>query len=446
MKKRVSAFLLACSILLCLPACGGISDTAADPPAGTPSVSSLRRYAISFDPNGGELVSGSLDQHVAGGAVPEAPELTRFGYELDGWDPELTAATKNTAYTARWSAVSFTPEELYAYIAPSVGEIVVFDEHGDEYALGSGFFIDDEGTMITNFHVMEGAYSAEVTTSDGATHSVESVLGYDTAIDLAMLHVDITDNSFLLLSDEPVLTGETVYAIGSSLGLTSTFSDGIVSTASRDYDGVRYIQTTAPISHGNSGGPLVDTHGWVVGINTMSMAEGQNLNFALDVREIDNLDISHPLTVNEFYDETASHYTADQVGAFYDETDYAEIESNDSLMLADMIPYDEWVAGEVTDGADLDYFAIEIDEPGTYLFEAVPLYKSDSEYLLGGVFQLTEDNFELIDILAPSESLNYEIENALELTLDEADVYFLVLMADDDYSYSEPIYYKLRVS
>lgn len=446
MKNRVFAFLLACTLLLCLPACG--SGGTPEPTPGSADVSSLRRYSITFDPNGGDLVSGSLEQHVAGGVIPEAPELARFGYELDGWDPALTAATGNASYTARWTAVSFTPEELYAYIEPSVGEIVVCDANGDEFGLGSGFFIDDEGTMLTNYHVMEGAHSAEVTTADGVKHSVESVLGFDPAIDLAMIRVDVTDNTFLMLSEERVRTGETVYAIGSSLGLTSTFSDGIVSTASRDYDGVRYIQTTAPISHGNSGGPLVNTHGWVVGINTMSAAEGQNLNFALDIQEVENLDLSHPLTVEEFYDETKPQYIAEQVGMFYDETDYAEVESNDSLMLADMIPYGEWVAGEVSGLEDFDYFAIEIDEPGTYLFEVVPYYKSSSDYLLGGVCRLTEDDYEVIDVIKPSEDedLDYEIENVLELTLDEEGVYFLVLMTADDYPYTEPAYYKLRVS
>lgn len=448
MMKRFLASLLAILLLLCLPACGDSAPKAEEtpPPSESSLSTSLRRYVVTFDPNGGELSEGDLTQHVAAGKLPEAPELTRFGYELSGWEPELAAAAENVAYTAQWKAISFTPEELYAYIAPSVGEIVVYDAYGDEFALGSGFFIDDEGTMLTNFHVMEGAYSAEVTTSDGVRHNVDSVLAYDTFIDLAMLRVDIEDNSFLKLSDENVRTGETVYAIGSSLGLTSTFSDGIVSTASRDYDGVHYIQTTAPISHGNSGGPLVNTHGWVVGINTMTMAEGQNLNFALDISEVDNLDLSNPLTVAEFYDETAPESGADQTGAFYDEADYAEVESNDSLTQADMLHLGAWLAGVVASEEDFDYYAVEIEEPGDYFFEVVPFYTEDSEYLIGGVCRITEDDYEIIDVLTPEENLEYKIENTLRLTIDEEGIYFLIITVEDGYPYSEPAYYKLRVT
>lgn len=447
--KRFLSVLLLISLLLCLPACGG-STPAADETLlaeeETASVSALRRYIVTFDPNGGELEDGSLTQHVSTGTIPVAPKLTRFGYELSGWEPELSEVSENTTFTAQWTAVSLDPEELYSYIAPSVGEIVIYDTDGEEIALGSGFFIDDEGTMLTNYHVMEGAYSADVTTSDGVKHNIESVLAYDTSIDLAMLRVDIEENSFLKLSDEQVRTGETVYAIGSSLGLTSTFSDGIVSTASRDYDGVSYIQTTAPISHGNSGGPLVNTHGWVVGINTMTMTEGQNLNFALDISEVDNLDLSNPLTVSEFYEETAPEEVSDQSGAFYDETDYAEVESNDSLTQADILYLNEWFAGDVKDEEDFDYYAINIEEPGDYLIELVPYYTVDSEYLICGLCRVTEDDYEIIDMLSPSEDYEYEVENVLKIAIEDADLYFIIVTIEDGYPYSDPAYYKLRVS
>ncbi len=101
-----------------------------------------------------------------------------------------------------------------------------------------------------------------------------------------------------------VITGETVYAVGSSKGLTGTLSDGLVSTASRIVDDVDCIQITAAISSGNSGGPLINIYGEVIGSNTMSLASGQNLNFAVNITELQAVETTNAMTMAEFYDET----------------------------------------------------------------------------------------------------------------------------------------------
>ena len=176
---------------------------------------------------------------------------------------------------------SLSNEEIYNSIAPSTVEF-----HGltlDGSVIGTGFFIDDSGTVITNYHVIEGCLDADIVLQDGTEYSVMSVLGYDKSLDVAILSTSCMQSSPIVHREEVVSTGEKVYTLGSSLGLTGTFAEGIISSANRKINGQNFIQTTAPISSGNSGGPLVDKNGKVIGITTAAFEEGQNLNLAVPI-------------------------------------------------------------------------------------------------------------------------------------------------------------------
>jgi hypothetical protein len=127
------------------------------------------------------------------------------------------------------------------------------------------------------------------------------VKAYSIDKDIAILTTDCPSSVPLNFRTNSILTGEKVFAIGSSLGLTSTLSEGIVSCAKRQFYDDVYIQTTAPISPGNSGGPLFDRYGNVIGINTMQMVDGQNLNFAIPVGEALKLDTSEPVSLRELF-------------------------------------------------------------------------------------------------------------------------------------------------
>jgi len=105
----------------------------------------------------------------------------------------------------------------------------------------------------------------------------------------------------VVLCDKDHTVGSVVYALGNSKGMTSTFSDGMITYSNREVDGVRHIQHDAPISGGNSGGPLINIYGEVIGINTWTLLDSQNLNFAIHVSELEKLDYSTPMTVEEFY-------------------------------------------------------------------------------------------------------------------------------------------------
>lgn len=195
-----------------------------------------------------------------------------------------------------------TAEEIYEKVSPSVVEVT--GESASITSTGTGFFYDDDGTIITNYHVIEKCTTSKITLSNGNSYDVNKVLGYSESKDIAILSTSCSNSVPLEIRTSVVKTGETVYAIGSSLGLTGSLSDGIVSSAEREVEGHTYIQTTAPISSGNSGGPLLDSKGCVIGITTASFVDGQNLNLAIPVVEIDTISTKNPTTLGKMFPQT----------------------------------------------------------------------------------------------------------------------------------------------
>ena len=191
-------------------------------------------------------------------------------------------------------------EDIYQLALSASVDVVAYlaDSY---YATGSGFFYDTTGTVITNYHVIEDAYEASITTSDGKEYAVTRVLAWDKDRDIAMLATECPKSIALPRRAEAARPGETVYAFGSPLGFSATISDGIVSNAAREYDGQIYIQHTAPISHGNSGGPLLDSSGNVLGIVCAYFSGGQNLNLAIPVADIESLDRGAGTTLTELF-------------------------------------------------------------------------------------------------------------------------------------------------
>ena len=166
---------------------------------------------------------------------------------------------------------------------------------------GSGFFIDSEGTIVTNFHVIDLAQAISVEMDNGASYPVTEIVDFSNLYDLAILKIDVKDHPYLELAEKDARTGEQVYAVGSALGtLTGSFTGGMVSSTKRTYGEIDCIQMDAAISPGNSGGPLVNAYGEVVGINTASYTSGENLNLAIKVSELDRLAKDKNWSVKEF--------------------------------------------------------------------------------------------------------------------------------------------------
>ncbi|MGO9492910.1 MAG: trypsin-like peptidase domain-containing protein [Terracidiphilus sp.] len=185
-----------------------------------------------------------------------------------------------------------TVADVVRHSRDAVVQIVVSDQAGNEVSLGSGFIVSADGKVVTNYHVIQNAYSGVVKLANGSFFPVEGVLAVDTDKDLAILKVEGKKLPFLNIAPTLDLNvGDQVVAIGSPLGLEGTVSDGIVSALREEAPGKDWIQTTAPVSHGNSGGPLLNMRGNVVGVITwgISLQEGQNLNFAIPSEEVKSL-------------------------------------------------------------------------------------------------------------------------------------------------------------
>lgn len=179
---------------------------------------------------------------------------------------------------------NMSAEEVYEKCSPAVFYIELYDKDGNAFGRGSGFFISSDGTAVTNFHVIKNAYSANIICPGRSKiYDLKGVYDYNEKNDWAIIKVEGNDFPYLELETEAVKGGETVYAIGSPRGLQNTISEGLISNVERNIDGVKYIQTSAPISPGSSGGALINTKGKVVGITSAFFTDGQNLNLAIPV-------------------------------------------------------------------------------------------------------------------------------------------------------------------
>ena len=414
-------------------------------------------YTVTFDLGADDATArGETEIKVRKGDVPAAPTPTLKGAEFLGWDPEIVPADDDATYVATWSKRTYTAEQVFDIIAPGVAEIIVYDKNNEAFALGSGFFIDGDGTLVTNYHVMEGAYSATATllSDSSVAYDIISVTDYDEDLDLAIVKVDIDANEFLTLSEDEPVTGETIYALGSSVGLTGTFSDGIVSTSSRMMGGVDFIQITAPISHGNSGGPLVNTHAEVLGVNALMNTEGQNLNFAININELKNLDSGKEgVTLSDFggmTSSTAESVYSDQTGGWYDYVDKKEAEPNDSLNLADSLPVGEALAADVSSSEDFDVFYFRTDSEKEIQVDILPFYGEDYYTIAAAVYAITDDDYKEIGFLQIAADTDEDGEpvDYLELKFtSEADMTYVVLVfSNDDEDPSFPLYYAIGYS
>ncbi|MFZ1641777.1 MAG: S1C family serine protease, partial [Candidatus Contendobacter sp.] len=224
----------------------------------------------------------------AAGSAPSAPPAS--GVLLDSLRRGLSTLAKPTA-TATPTAGSPPAvggdnpgQQIYRSSIPRTCLIVTF-RNGKTATLGSGLLISADGLVVTNNHVVENADNLAV--KCGERESVARVGKRSKDPDLALLTTTLNRvDSFVLNNTySHDLIGLEVFVIGNPYGLEGTFSTGVISGL-REIDGVRYIQISAPISPGNSGGPVILRDGSVIGIATMGLKKGQNLNFAIAAAEL----------------------------------------------------------------------------------------------------------------------------------------------------------------
>jgi serine protease Do len=221
-----------------------------------------------------------------------------------------TGSSKAPAKEAKATPVQKVPEETASFYYPAnrmspvrsvkdvvndIGEAVV--QVRTPSGLGSGFIINEEGFLITNFHVIEGETQISVEVYHQAkgelsrkSYKQVRIVALNKFDDLALLRIEDKDaprfKHVVLGSADALSVGDGVFAIGSPLGLERTVTEGILSTKTRQMAGELYLQTTAQINPGNSGGPLFNLRGDVVGVTNMKITFGEGLGFAIPVEGV----------------------------------------------------------------------------------------------------------------------------------------------------------------
>jgi S1-C subfamily serine protease len=271
---------------------------------------------------GGERQQAEKDQPstVATQSVESASAPAPLASETPGQpkpkDRRQSSDTKSTELSAA---------QLYAKSSPSVVALIALNEKGQEIGSGTGFLLDESwisgrsesfdvlfdnilvkkvlapalgvevgparnGCIVTNHHVIDAALTIKnVTLSDGSRGQVLEVIAESQEMDIAVLSAVFISEAPLTtlnLGDATPAVGSKVFAIGNPAGLTNSLSEGIVSGYRDISPGVQWLQTTAPISPGSSGGPLLLADGRVVGVTTAMLQKGQNLNFAVPSAEV----------------------------------------------------------------------------------------------------------------------------------------------------------------
>ncbi len=231
-------------------------------------------------------------------AVPRSAiqQITRAG------DPALPAATAESRAAEPEGGKGFyqsggrapgdrTVRELVSRLGAAVVQVRT------PGALGSGFLLNEEGFLVTNFHVIEGetqisveVYHIVAGRLDRKLYKQVRIVSINKFQDLALLKIEDPGTPAFVVAPlgdaETLNVGQSVFAVGSPLGLERTVTEGIISTRTREFQGALYLQTSAQINPGNSGGPLFNLAGQVVGVINMKVTSGEGIGFAIPVNTL----------------------------------------------------------------------------------------------------------------------------------------------------------------
>lgn len=206
-------------------------------------------------------------------------ELTNSVLEIEsGLEETKTSLEKNQAELSNLKASASS--DFSGIIESSIKSVVTVRT---DIAQGTGFLITDDGYIVTNAHVLSGGREVYVLDYNQNKLATEFI-GYNADLDIALLKISGNYEYLELGNSDDISVGEKVIAIGNPLGLQFSVSEGIISATNREGPtGIEaYIQTDAALNPGNSGGPLIDKNGEVIGINNFKVGEGESLGFALE--------------------------------------------------------------------------------------------------------------------------------------------------------------------
>lgn len=239
--------------------------------------------------------------------------------------------------------------------------------------IGSGFIVDSTGIIVTNFHVVKNATSLYVRLTSGEVYRVVSIVNLNKDRDLCLLQIEGFDLPYLNLGNSnEVSVGENCIAIGNPQGFENTVSTGIIS-GRRLYEGMTLLQTTAPVSPGSSGGPLLNQRGEAIGVTSLTWAEegSQNINFAIPINYVRGM--LRPHATFSFADLGDSESVKDVPGA--DELDEVKKQMPEGVVFwycSGTLPPD-YVSGLVYEG--IRKHRVGVTEPAPLIARYVELMR-----------------------------------------------------------------------
>lgn len=270
----------------------------------------------------------------------------------------ITAYLPNTQFKAiaviTVNKKPLNASEVFKKVNPSIVYIESYNKHNQKVASGSGVIVSKDGVVVTNHHVIVDVTVisfVKIRLANGQIYETDQVIGYDANRDLAVLKIDGPNNlTPIVLGDSTkIKTGEKIFALGSPLGIQNSVTEGIISNKNIIDNKLSYIQFTAPISHGNSGGALVNIYGELIGINVATIVAGQNMNLAIPVKDYKALNKSELSTILEV---NQGYYIP-----VHGEGDTNEIEYNDDFDHANEIIYAEGsINGQLKNSNEMDMF------------------------------------------------------------------------------------------
>lgn len=208
---------------------------------------------------------------------------------------------------------TYNASQIYKMVDESVFCITV--EGPNAKQAGTGFFINNTGLAVTNYHVIENTTKGKIKLNNGRSYGIKKIVGASKEKDIAIIQVNINKSKSVRIGDSnKINVGDTVYAIGYPesfvLGSNeSTLTQGIISKTSYNIEGNNYIQTTVDITHGNSGGVLVNTRGQVIGITTLAITDGtiDYMNMAIPINKINTIKRNVNMSLSEFFEYGKPH-------------------------------------------------------------------------------------------------------------------------------------------
>jgi len=206
-----------------------------------------------------------------------------------------------TILLAIWASAqdSFRPAEIARKASPAV--VLIKTTKGQAHSLGTGFLVSSDGKIVTVLHVLKGASKVAAQLGNGDVYDDVSVLAFDQRKDLAIVKVAGFDLPTVELGNSnQTAPGDQVVLIGNPKGLQSTVTIGVISGI-REVEGFKVLQTDAAANPGNSGGPLLNTAGQVVGVLDFKIADGESLNFAVPINYVNGMlaNLQVPITLAE---------------------------------------------------------------------------------------------------------------------------------------------------